>query len=718
MTKWISFCALLMILTGTAADTIAAQADEAVAAEEELKGVGIENAFPKLRFNRPVHLDHVGDDRLFVVEQNGVVHVFQNDAETSTTKIFLDISEKVNRVGNEEGLIGFAFHPDFKNNGQFFVHYSSDKDLIADGKQAKGMKGVVARYRVKADDPTVGDPESEEIILEQEQPFRNHNGGTIAFGPKDGLLYISFGDGGKANDPLGSGQDLTTLLGAILRIDVDNKDPGLEYAIPKDNVFASHEGARGEIFACGLRNVWRFSMDRKTGDLWAGDVGQDRFDEIDIVRNGGNYGWNRWEAGESFRKKVELATEEHDEPVASYGRQWGLSVTGGNVYRGKKFPELDGSYFYGDYLSGNMWRIHKKEDGEFENTLVRRTGQSIAAFGEDADGEVYLLSFDGKIYRVMPTDAPQNFLEDWPKQLSETEIFADLKKRKMSDAYVEYKVNAPFWSDGAEKSRYFRLPQDTAISYRSEGSWEVPVGTEIIKNFRAGENNRMLETRVIKRIESGWEAATYIWDKKGLDATLHPEGKQLERWMPVKGSKQWKPSTWHGPSSSECASCHVDSAGYVLGLNTAQLNGTYEDKNQIADFIERELVKDVPENFDVATAAKHCNPADESCDLETRARVLLDVNCAMCHRPNGPGNASIDLRFATKLDDTKMIGQKPAQGDLGIADARIIKPGDAEASLLYRRMNTISNGRMPNIGSNVIDEKAVDLLREWIDSME
>jgi uncharacterized repeat protein (TIGR03806 family) len=491
----------------------------------------------------------------------------------------------------------------------------------------------------------------------------------------------------------------------------------LEYAIPKDNVFASHDGARGEIFACGLRNVWRFSMDRKTGELWAGDVGQDRFDEIDIVRNGGNYGWNRWEAGESFRKKVELATEEHDKPVVSYGRQWGLSVTGGNVYRGKKFPELDGSYFYGDYLSGNMWRIHKNEDGEFENTLVRRTGQSIAAFGEDADGEVYLLSFDGKIYRVMPTDAPQNFLEDWPKQLSETEIFANLQKRKMSDAYVEYKVNAPFWSDGAKKSRYFRLPENTAISYRSEGSWEVPVGTEIIKNFHAN-GNKMLETRVIKRIESGWEAATYIWDKKGRDATLHPEGKQLERWMPVKGSKQWKPTTWHGPSSSECAACHVDSAGYVLGLNTAQLNGTYDDKNQIADFIERELVKDVPEHFDVATAAKHCNPGDESCDLETRARVLLDVNCAMCHRPNGPGNASIDLRFATKLDETKMVGEKPAQGDLGIADARIIKPGDSESSLLYRRMNTISNGRMPNIGSNVIDQKAVDVMREWIDAME
>ena len=672
-------------------------------------GVGLENAFPKLRFNRPVHLTHVGDDRVFVVEQNGVVYVFQNDAETSTAKVFLDISDRISRKGNEEGLIGFAFHPDFKSNGQFFVHYSSS---------VKDMHGIVARYRVRKDDPNVGDPDSEEVILEQKQPFRNHNGGTIAFGPQDGLLYISFGDGGKANDPLGSGQDLSTLLGAILRIDVDNNDPGLEYAIPKDNHFASVEGARGEIFACGLRNVWRFSFDRKTGEIWAGDVGQDRFDEIDLVRNGGNYGWNRWEAETSFRKKVEMATEPHDKPIASYGRKWGLSVTGGNVYRGKKFPELEGAYFYGDYLSGNMWQIRKGENGEYENELVRRTGQSIAAFGEDADGEVYLLSFDGKIYRVQPTAEPQNFLADWPEKLSDTEIFADMKKRKMSDKYVSYEVNAPFWSDDAAKTRFFRLPEGKSIEYRGEGSWEVPVGTEIVKNFRQPAANRMLETRVIKRIETGWESASYIWDKKGKTATLRPEGLQLEMWMPVKGQRQWKPATWHGPSSSECASCHVDSAGYVLGLNTAQLNDSDGEDNQIMDLLKRKLLSGVPEDFDPATAARHCDPHDQACDLDQRARVLLDVNCAMCHRPNGPGNASIDLRFATKLNETKMVDEKPAQGDLGIADARIVKPGDAESSLLYRRMNTLSNGRMPNIGSNVIDEKGSKLIREWINAMK
>ncbi len=699
--------ALFVAASLLATSSVFALQNQTATAARDLEGVGLEQAFPKLRFNRPVHIGHAGDDRLFVVEQHGVVHVFQNDAETSQTRVFLDISDRVCRKGNEEGLIGFAFHPNFADNGQFFVHYSSLK---------KDMHGIVARYRVKQDDPTVGDPDSEEVILEQKQPFRNHNGGTIAFGPTDGYLYISFGDGGKANDPLGSGQDLSTLLGAILRIDVDNKDPGLNYAIPADNVFASRDGARGEIFACGLRNVWRFSFDRKTGEIWAGDVGQDRFDEIDLVRNGANYGWNRWEAGESFRKKVELATDAHEKPIASYGRQWGLSVTGGNVYRGKKYPRLDGSYFYGDYLSGNLWRIDKNSDDQYVNTLVRRTGRSIAAFGEDSDGEVFLLSFDGKIYRIVPADQPQDFLADWPKKLSDTEIFANVGKRKMSDQYVAYSVNAPFWSDGAQKQRYFRLPTDTSITYRADGTWEVPVGTEIVKNFR--DRNRMLETRVIKRIDTGWESATYIWDKKSTDATLRPEGLHLERWMPVKGQRQWKATTWHGPSSSECAACHVDSAGYVLGLNTAQLNDIDGEDNQILKWVQQGLVSGLPEDFDSKTAARHCSPHDESCDLDQRARVLLDVNCAMCHRPNGPGNASIDLRYATSLESTKMLNEKPAQGDFGIADARIIAPGQPDASLLLHRMNTISNGRMPNIGSNVIDQKAVKLLREWINSID
>ena len=291
--------------------------------------VGLERAFPKLRFHRPVFLTGAGDNskRLFIVEQDGVIHSINsnaNDDQIDTTKVALDMRFKVCRKGNEEGLLGLAFHPDFQSNGEVYIHYSSSE---------KDMYGVVSRFRISPSDPETIDPDSEEVLLELKQPFRNHNGGSIAFGP-DGYLYISFGDGGKANDPLKHGQNLKSWFGAILRIDVDHTDPGKPYRVPDDNPFVGNDDAAPEIWALGLRNVWRFSFDRETGELWAGDVGQDRFDEISLIRKGGNYGWNRYEARSDFRANAKMATDKHDEPVAFYGREWGLSVTGGAVYSG------------------------------------------------------------------------------------------------------------------------------------------------------------------------------------------------------------------------------------------------------------------------------------------------------------------------------------------------------------------------------------------------
>ena len=379
--------------------------------QESDGGVGIEHVFQKLRFDRPVQVTHdnKNEDLLYVVEQAGVIHTFsisdhsepdlekQTERQRSATSlVFMDISDRISRVGNEEGLIGLAFHPDYKNNGEFFVHYSS---------KVKDKHEVIARFKTKeVDGRIVGDPASEKILLEQKQPYRNHNGGSIEFG-KDGYLYITFGDGGSANDPHGNGQNLNTWLGTILRIDVNKKDEGLAYAIPKDNPFVGQEGAKPEIYAFGLRNVWRFSFDRETGELWAADVGQNRFEEIDIIKKGGNYGWNRMEADSVFNAETEFTQGEHQSPVAVYGREWGWSVTGGFVYRGKQYPQLDGRYFYGDYVSGNLWQIAKDENGQYQNKLVRRTGRSISSFGEDFNGEVYLCSFDGRIYQIVPFSA-------------------------------------------------------------------------------------------------------------------------------------------------------------------------------------------------------------------------------------------------------------------------------------------------------------------------
>lgn len=361
--------------------------------------------------------------------------------------------------------------------------------------------------------------------------------------------------------------------------------------------------------------------------------------------------------------------------------------------------------------------MKKDADGEWENQLVRRTGRSIASFGEDSDGEVYLLSFDGRIYRIVPTDEPENFLEDWPVRLSETGIFDDVKRKKMNADYIQYQVNAPFWSDQAQKERFIKLPAGTAMAWREHGAWQMPVGTEVVKNFLDPSGKRMLETRLIKRIETGWEAATYVWHWKGKEAQLVSQGKQFEVRSKLKGASNASVRTWHAPSSSECNSCHVDAAGYVLGINTAQLNDVDGSKNQLRKFSHIGMLEGLPENFVAADAPRFCDPHDATCDLETRARVVLDVNCAMCHRPDGPGNAKIDLRYNTPLDQTMAIGQPPAQGDMGIADAKIIAPAHPDKSLLLHRMGTLGSGRMPNIGSQLVDEKAVEILRQWIASL-
>ena len=693
--------------------------EKQAAAGTDWKGpwVKLQRIHPDLRFDRPVFLTNAGDGtgRMFVVEQSGVIRVIPKTESADQSKIadaqvFLDIREQVSRRGNEQGLIGLAFHPDFKNNGKFYVHYSSSKKQQ---NRRTAAPNIISQFTVSKSDANVADLESEKVILNQKQPFSNHNGGMIEFGP-DGFLYASFGDGGSANDPHGNGQNLKTLLGAIIRIDVDKSSDDLAYSIPPDNPFVENEEARDELWAVGLRNVWRFSFDRRDGRLFAGDVGQNKIEEVCLVTRGGNYGWNRFEADELFNKRTKLSVGEHIPPIVSYEHSWGISITGGYVYRGKAHPELDGLYFYGDYVSGNLWGLRKKGDGKFQSKLLMRTGRSIASFGEDEDGEVYLLSFDGGIYKVVSSDEPQELLADWPKKISETGLYASTRKQEFAEDLIPYEVNAPFWSDHANKQRYIKLPEGKKMVYREKGTWELPVGSTVVKSFeKAGfRGTRSLETRLIKRTAEGWEAATYVWDSRQREAELLPEGKQFEFY-----SRRTGITTWHAPSASECASCHVESSGFVLGLTTAQLNRDTDGVNQISAWAEKGIL-DLPEDVDLAKADKFCSPFGDDGTLEDRARVYLDVNCAMCHQPNGPGNAAIDLRFDTKLADTGMVDKATAQNSMGIEDAKIIAAGAPEQSALLSRLATTGTGRMPSVGSNIVDKEAVKLISEWIKSLK
>lgn len=345
-------------------------------------------------FDEPVYVTAPPGDvhRLFVVQQNGHIRVLTD--RISADADFLDLSASITS-GGERGLLGLAFHPDYASNGRFYVDYT---DLAGDTK--------VSEFRV-SDDPNVADPESERVILAVDQPFANHNGGHLAFGA-DGMLYVALGDGGGGGDPFGNAQRLDTLLGKILRLDVDG---GAPYAVPRDNPFVGREGARGEIFVHGLRNPWRFSFDRATGDLYIGDVGQGDREEIDATAAasaaGSNYGWNVMEGNACYPPGAECDDAGLTRPVFDYGHDQGCAVTGGYVYRGRRMPGLAGTYLFGDYCSGKAWTF--RLEGGAAADLRERTaelgtaGASLSSFGEDACGEVYFVSYgSGQVLRLAP----------------------------------------------------------------------------------------------------------------------------------------------------------------------------------------------------------------------------------------------------------------------------------------------------------------------------
>lgn len=367
--------------------------------------VGVERAFPDVVFERPIVVTHANDgtNRLFVAEQDGIIKVMPNKQDVEEATVFLDVDERVvyKDNQNEEGLLGFAFHPKFRENGQFFLYYTT---------AAAEHTSVVSRFKVSSTDPNVADPGSEEEILRIPQPFWNHNGGTICFGP-DGMLYIGLGDGGSANDPEGHGQNLTTLLGSILRIDVDHHDSGKKYAIPKDNPLVGRTvpnkrgqpiPVREEIYAYGLRNVWRMAFDPKTGSLWAGDVGQNLWEEINLIKAGGNYGWNIRESRHWFRPDGNDAPNpELIDPIWEYHHSVGKSITGGCVYRGKRVPELVGKYLYADYVTGLLWALEYDEAGQKVIANYSLTGEKmpVMSFGDDEAGDVYFTTPFGTLYR-------------------------------------------------------------------------------------------------------------------------------------------------------------------------------------------------------------------------------------------------------------------------------------------------------------------------------
>lgn len=652
--------------------------------------VKLEPTFGGWRFEKATGLYQRPDDpdRWYLLEKRGIVWTF---ASGESPAVFLDLRDVVSASGNENGLLGLAFHPEYESNGRFFLSYTTD---------GPAPTSRIAEYWGSSDGRTGFGPGRDLIVIPH--LWKTHRGGQINFGP-DGFLYASFGDGRAEGDKLHNGQNTYTLLGKIVRIDVDR---GWPYAIPSDNPFAFNGAGLPEVFALGFRNPWRFTFDAWTGELWAGDTGQNKWEEVDLVVRGGNYGWREKEGSHCFGAEEPCSDPAWIDPVAEYGHDEGVAIVGGYVYRGTELPELFGAYVYGDHGTGRIWSVRR---GELPQILLAG-GPQISSFGQGADGELHVIAY-GKpapIYRIRPAETEG--AGTLPALLSQTGCVERAKPQKPVAEIVPYDVNVPLWSDGASKRRWMSLPARARIAVRDDGDWDLPAGTVLMKEFSAG--GRRIETRLLVNRGDAWEGYSYEWNREETDAMLVPDGKEV---LTAEGA------SWQIPSRAQCFECHTRAAGITLGLETGQLNRDFaidsgRSGNQIAFLRARGAFEADPGK---PARLERAPSLEASASVEARARAYLHANCSMCHRPGGTAaQAEIDLRASISLRRMNLCNVEPILGDAGHEGSRLIAPGDASSSVLLLRMRDSRAGRMPPLATSRIDDKAVALVAEWIESMK
>lgn len=695
-----------------------------------------EFAFPKLpKLDEPLDITGApGSDRLFITERYGRVFSIKNDPSVTSADLLLDLNIHLGRATPKTlAAYGFVAHPQFAKNGFIYVTYviDAEKDL------PKGTR--VSRFKC-AGDPPKADPKTEQILLEW--PSGGHNGGVLKFGP-DGYLYVGTGDASGIADSSMTGQDLTTFAGKILRIDVDKTEEGKPYAVPKDNPFVNEKSARPEIFAYGLRQPWKMSFDKATGDFWCGNVGQDLWEQIYKIEKGGNYGWSILEGSHAFRPERPRGPTPILMPIVEHDHANFRSITGGYVYHGKRLKGLAGAYVYGDYDTGRIWafKYDDKTKKVSDHRELFKSNLRLVGFGEGNDGEIFLLDhMSGRISRLVANEAASDPAK-FPRKLSETGLFESTTEHKVAAGVIPYSVIAPQWADGATKERFLALPGDSKIEFESitypspaPGSypgWRFPDGAVLAETLylETDKGKQRIETRILHNQkllgseevgDQYWRGYTYVWNDEQTDATLLDDPQGLDRVFTVKNAKAPGGKTqqnWHFPSRTECTTCHNMAAKYVLGLQTLQANCDHADfaGNQLAIFDKVGLftkslpmpAKDLPRLVDYRDGQK---------DLNLRARSYLHANCSHCHRKWGGGNAEFQLLATLDLADTG-TSVRPGQGTFNIPNARVLAAHDPYRSIVFYRMSTLGPGRMPRLGSSVVDEAGVKLIHDWIATM-
>ena len=637
----------------------------------------------------------------YALRQSGIVVRFPNQPTANALTTVLDIEDRVDfDGGGETGLLGIAFHPQFATNRYVYFYYTGQSP-------ANNLESRIARYQFAADG-TIS-KNSELILLRFDQPYSNHNGGQLAFG-NDGYLYISSGDGGSGGDPQQNGQNTNNLLGKILRIDVDALANGKNYGIPVDNPFANGGGSP-EIWAYGLRNPWRFSFDKETGELWAGDVGQRAWEEINLITRNGNYGWGDMEGESCYSGRPTCSTANKILPVLSISHNTGVcSVIGGFVYRGTQYPAAYGKYFFTDYCLNTMQSITRGDNGVTVGTHGN-VPVDIVSFAQDNEGELYAIGQSGAGSQIVKLQATGGELVpgSMAQRLSATGCVDATNPAMPAAAMIPYQVESQLWSDSAGKDRFLSLPDNTQINLTADGDFLFPVGSVLMKHFKLGD--KLVETRLFSHSELGWQGFSYEWQDDQADATLLTDAKEKT----IDGIQ------WQYPSPAQCLICHTEVANFSLGLEAKQLNAAihYPATNITANQLDT-LTHIRLFTSPLSTAQKTeklFSLTDATATPSQRARSYLHSNCAGCHSPQGPTPTNLDLRYATSLAATHACDSLPLAGDLGIANARLIAPGEPERSVLLARMKVRDGNQMPPLASHLVDEAAVQVISDWIASL-
>jgi uncharacterized repeat protein (TIGR03806 family) len=717
-----SFCCLILGATAAPAEEgdasfglesrIAWTSSRLIGSPEPPLPYTVEKTFTNVTFKDPLYVaDEPGSNYLWVVSRGGEV-----DRPSRIGRLLDDPAAKAlePRLELPRRLIySVCFDPDYARNRAIY--------LFTNGPTSEPERtNRISRFTVARGSSPRVDPKSEQVLIEWRSA--GHDGGDMAFG-LDGMFYITTGDGSSDSDEWNTGQTLDDLQGAVLRIDVRHRGDHRPYRVPPDNPFVNTPAARPEIWAYGLRNPWRMSIDPRRGHVWVGNNGQDLWETAHLVRRGENYGWSVYEGGHSFYLERKLGPTPHVPPTIEHSHAEFRSLTGGVVYYGDKLPDLNGAYIYGDFSSGRIWGMHHDGQRVVWHRELADTRLQIVAFRVDQRGELLVVDLGGGLYRLVPTPSGES-QPPFPVRLSETGLFASTNDHRAACGLIPYSVNVPSWADGAEGERFIALPGESRVDYHSDRSWEFPDGTALVQTLTLqrepgdASSRVRVETRVLLRQQGEWAGYSYRWNDDQSDALL-VEKEGAETTFAIHDAPQDDPrrQTWRFPSRSECMACHSRAANYVLGLSEAQLNRDH-DYSTVRDNQLRTL-----EHVGVFASALPTPPKDaarlvdlddQSQDLETRARAYLQVNCSVCHVSAGGGNSKMELLSTTPREKMNLVGARPQHDTFGIVDAMLVAPGDPQRSVLVHRLDRRGRGQMPPLVTNRADPRAVKLMRDWI----